>query len=42
VVPADQNWYRNLVVASAIVAKMRELDPQYPMPEVDLEGIEIT
>jgi PPK2 family polyphosphate:nucleotide phosphotransferase len=42
VVPADQNWYRNLVVANAIVATMRQLDPQYPMPEVDLEGIEIT
>jgi PPK2 family polyphosphate:nucleotide phosphotransferase len=41
VVPADHNWYRNLVVASAILATMRQLDPQYPMPEVDLENMEI-
>jgi polyphosphate kinase 2 (PPK2 family) len=41
VVPADQNWYRNLVVASAIVATMRQLDPQYPMPEINLDQIEI-
>jgi PPK2 family polyphosphate:nucleotide phosphotransferase len=42
VVPADQNWYRNLVVASAIVATMRQLDPQYPIPEVDWDNVEIT
>lgn len=42
IVPADQNWYRNLVVASATVATMRQLDPQYPIPESDLDKIEIT
>lgn len=42
VVPADQNWYRNLVVAGAIVATMRQLNPQYPVPDVDFDNIEIT
>jgi PPK2 family polyphosphate:nucleotide phosphotransferase len=41
VVPGDQNWYRNLVVASAIVATMRELNPQYPVPDIDFDKIEI-
>jgi PPK2 family polyphosphate:nucleotide phosphotransferase len=42
VVPADQNWYRNLVVANAIVATMRQLDPQYPVPDVDWDNVEIS
>jgi PPK2 family polyphosphate:nucleotide phosphotransferase len=41
VVPGDQNWYRNLVVAGAIVATMRQLDPQYPHPDIDLASIKI-
>lgn len=30
VIPADQNWYRNLSVARIIVGTLRELNPQFP------------
>jgi PPK2 family polyphosphate:nucleotide phosphotransferase len=39
VVPADRNWYRNLVVADILVAALREMDPKTPEPEEDLAGI---
>jgi PPK2 family polyphosphate:nucleotide phosphotransferase len=39
VIPADQKWYRNLAVTRAIVSTLRELDPQYPEPEQDLNGV---
>ena len=42
VIPADQKWYRNLVVARLLVHKLRELNPQYPTPEQDLSGIVVT
>ena len=32
IVPADQNWYRDLVVTSVIVQTLREMNPQYPAP----------
>ena len=41
VVPADRNWYRNLVVAQAIVAKLESLDLKYPAPKVDLRGVKV-
>jgi PPK2 family polyphosphate:nucleotide phosphotransferase len=37
VVPANANWYRNLVVASVIVAALKKLDMQYPPSTEDLE-----
>jgi len=30
VIPADQKWYRNVAVMRAIVATLREMNPQYP------------
>lgn len=30
VIPADNKWFTRLAVAAAIVAKMKEIDPQYP------------
>jgi hypothetical protein len=30
VVPANHNWYRNLVVGSVIVDAMKNLDMKYP------------
>ncbi len=32
VVPADHNWYRDMVVARAIVEKLESLDLRYPEP----------
>jgi PPK2 family polyphosphate:nucleotide phosphotransferase len=40
-VPANQKWYRNLVVAEVIVQTLRELDMQYPPPRVDLSKVKI-
>jgi PPK2 family polyphosphate:nucleotide phosphotransferase len=41
IVPADNKWYRNLVVAETIVQTLRELDMQYPDPVVDVAKIVI-
>ncbi|MDA1229792.1 MAG: polyphosphate kinase 2 family protein [Planctomycetota bacterium] len=38
IVPADQNWYRDLVVASVIAETLREMNPQYPGPP-DVTGV---
>ena len=39
VIPSDHKWFRDAAV-SAIVAKvMREMDPQFPPVEVDLDEI---
>lgn len=40
IVPADQNWYRDLVVASVIVETIKEMNPQYPAPP-DVTGVVI-
>ncbi len=37
-VPANRNWYRNLIIASAIVKKLEELNPQYPPLEIDIQN----
>ncbi|MFQ5421442.1 MAG: polyphosphate kinase 2 family protein [Anaerolineae bacterium] len=42
VIPADQKWYRNLAISRAIIHTLRQLNPQYPEPEDDLEGIVIS
>lgn len=39
VVPADHKWYRDLVVARAIVAKLETLGLRYPEPEAGVEGV---
>jgi PPK2 family polyphosphate:nucleotide phosphotransferase len=41
VVPADRNWYRNLVVAEILVATLEGLDLRYPDPEPGLEGLKV-
>lgn len=35
VIPGDQRWYRNLAVSRVIAHTLREMDPQFPPPEVD-------
>lgn len=39
VVPANRKWYRNLVVASILVRTLEEMNPQFPEPDPDLEGV---
>ena len=41
VVPADHNWYRNLVVGSVIVDTLESLHMAYPAPSTDLSKIVI-
>ena len=35
VVPADRKWYRNWAVGQLVLETLRELDPQYPVPDLD-------
>jgi PPK2 family polyphosphate:nucleotide phosphotransferase len=37
IIPANHNWYRNLMVAEIIVDEMKKLDMHYPPAAVDLE-----
>jgi PPK2 family polyphosphate:nucleotide phosphotransferase len=39
VVPADRKWVRNLCVAHILHDVLTRLDPQYPEPEEDIEGL---
>jgi len=39
VVPADRKWVRNKVVALALRRVLEELDPQFPAPDDDVEGL---
>jgi PPK2 family polyphosphate:nucleotide phosphotransferase len=36
-VPSDQKWYRNLVVAQTVASVLEQMDPRWPEPEEDLE-----
>lgn len=42
VIPAGQNWYRDLSVARVIVHALRVHNPQYPTVKEDLSHVEIT
>jgi len=39
IVPADKKWYRNLVVSRILRQTLEEMDPQFPPPQADLDGI---
>lgn len=41
VVPSDRKWFRNLVIARAIVERLKSLKMSYPQPDEDLEGVVI-
>jgi PPK2 family polyphosphate:nucleotide phosphotransferase len=41
VIPGDHKWFRNLAVATILDEVMTEMDPQYPEPEEDLDGLVI-
>ena len=42
VVPADRNWFRNLVVAEILVQTLEGFDMTYPEPDKDLDGLKVT
>ncbi len=39
IIPSNNKWYRNYVVAQVIVETLKNMDPQYPDPEEGLEDI---
>jgi PPK2 family polyphosphate:nucleotide phosphotransferase len=41
VVPANNKWYRNLVIARTIADTLARIDPQFPPAEEGLEKVEI-
>ena len=41
VIPANRKWYRNLVISSIIIEKLKSLNMSYPKPEEDLSDIMI-
>lgn len=42
VVPADRKWVRNLAVARILRDVLERIDPQFPDPEDDLDGLIVT
>ncbi|MCI0462610.1 MAG: polyphosphate kinase 2 family protein [Gemmataceae bacterium] len=41
IVPANNKWYRNVVVAQVMVETLRALDMKYPEPTIDLSKVVI-
>jgi PPK2 family polyphosphate:nucleotide phosphotransferase len=41
VIPANRKWYRNLVISTIIIDKLKSLDMAYPEPEEGLDEIVI-
>lgn len=41
VIPANRNWYRNLIILRIIIDKLKDLNMKYPEPETGLDQIEI-
>lgn len=41
IVPADRNWYRNYVIARAVVTALESLKLKWPKPKEDLSKIKI-
>ncbi len=42
VVPADRKWVRNLVVALILRDVLERIDPQFPDPEDDIDGLVVS
>jgi PPK2 family polyphosphate:nucleotide phosphotransferase len=41
IVPANQKWYRDLIVAKTIVATLEDMKPSFPPPEAGLDKVVI-
>ena len=37
--PSDRKWYRNWAVARLLLETLRELDPRYPQPDLDVPSL---
>jgi PPK2 family polyphosphate:nucleotide phosphotransferase len=38
-VPADRKWYRNWAIGRLLLETVRDLDPQYPQPSLDVPAL---
>jgi polyphosphate kinase 2 (PPK2 family) len=38
IVPADRKWYRDVVVAKALIERLEKLDLRYPDADEGIEG----
>jgi PPK2 family polyphosphate:nucleotide phosphotransferase len=38
VVPSDRKWFRNLAIGSLLLGALKELDPQWPQADFDVEA----
>jgi PPK2 family polyphosphate:nucleotide phosphotransferase len=38
VIPADRKWYRDWAIASILVETLQEMDPRYPVTDVDVDA----
>jgi PPK2 family polyphosphate:nucleotide phosphotransferase len=41
IVPANRNWYRNLVILDVLITTLQDLKMQYPEPQANLDKIVI-
>jgi polyphosphate kinase 2 (PPK2 family) len=41
VIPADHKWFRDLAALTILDEVLTRLDPQFPEPEEDLDGVTI-
>jgi PPK2 family polyphosphate:nucleotide phosphotransferase len=39
VIPADNKWYRNWAIAKILEETLREMDLEYPQPDLDLDAL---
>lgn len=39
IIPANEKWFRNLVISQIVAATMEDLGMQMPLPQVDLKKI---
>jgi PPK2 family polyphosphate:nucleotide phosphotransferase len=42
VVPADHKWFRNWAVSRIVIETLEDMDPRYPPPPEDLDGVVVT
>jgi PPK2 family polyphosphate:nucleotide phosphotransferase len=42
VVPADRKWFRNWAVSRIVIETLADMDPRFPEPAEDLDGITVT
>jgi PPK2 family polyphosphate:nucleotide phosphotransferase len=42
VVPSDHKWFRNWAVSRIVIEELEDMDPRYPAPAEDLDGVTVT